>query len=243
MVFLGVALGWGLSNAHAGLEPSGGPPQPAAAARPEPTAGDVPGGPTAPGPSTSASASATPAASAAPTAQAPKTAPAMPPSTPTAIAIPAVGIEAPIERTGLNTKGWIAAPNTNDRNLAAWYDGSPTPGADGTSVVVGHVDVKSGPAVFYKLGALHKGDTIRVRREDGTTATFAIYGIQVFRKKDFPVDRVYGGTGLPELRIITCGGSYDKKHGYDGNVVVFARLVEPKPDQKPASKPPAKAKG
>ncbi|MFE4645776.1 class F sortase, partial [Streptomyces sp. NPDC056730] len=36
---------------------------------------------------------------------------------------------------------------------------------------------------------------------------------------------VYGDSGHAELRVITCGGGFSKANGYDGNVVVFARLV------------------
>ena len=48
----------------------------------------------------------------------------------------------------------------------------------------------------------------------------------MFEKNNFPGDRVYASKGSPELRIITCGGGFSKQNGYDGNVVVFARLVE-----------------
>jgi hypothetical protein len=88
------------------------------------------------------------------------------------------------------------------------------------------VDNKQGPAVFYGLGALKKGNRVEVQRRDGKTATFEIYGVDVFEKKNFPGDRVYGSKGTPELRVITCGGGFSKQHGYEGNVVVFARLVE-----------------
>ncbi|MGR7003096.1 sortase domain-containing protein [Yinghuangia aomiensis] len=91
--------------------------------------------------------------------------------------------------------------------------------------MVGHVDATGGRAVFYDIATLHKGTTIRVTRQDGSTAIFTVYGIQVFKKAGFPVERVYGGTGFAELRILTCGGTYDKKQGYTGNVVVFARLT------------------
>jgi hypothetical protein len=141
------------------------------------------------------------------------------------IDIAAIGVHAKLTRVGLTDKGWIDAPPDKDRNLAAWYDGSSAPGAEGTSVIVGHVDVPAGPAVFYDLGLMQKGATIRVPRQDGTTAVFTVYGVQVFGKKDFPAERVYGGTGVPELRVITCGGTYDKENGYAGNVVVFARLT------------------
>jgi hypothetical protein len=93
-------------------------------------------------------------------------------------------------------------------------------------VIVGHVDNKQGPAVFYGLGGLKKGNRVEVRRSDGKTAVFEIYGIEVYEKTNFPGDRVYGNTGTPELRVITCGGGFSKGNGYAGNVVAFARMVE-----------------
>ena len=85
---------------------------------------------------------------------------------------------------------------------------------------------RPGPAVFYGLGALKKGSRVEVLRKDGKTAVFEVYGIEVFAKNNFPGDRVYGSKGSAELRVITCGGGFSKQNGYDGNVVVFARLAE-----------------
>jgi sortase (surface protein transpeptidase) len=104
--------------------------------------------------------------------------------------------------------------------------GSVSPGEKGTAVVVGHVDNNQGPAVFYGLGGLQKGNRVEIVRQDGKTAVFEVYGIEVFQKNDFPGDRVYGSKGTPELRVITCGGGFSKQNGYDGNVVAFASLVE-----------------
>ena len=98
----------------------------------------------------------------------------------------------------------------------------------GTSVIVGHVDNMKGPAVFYGLGSLQKGNHIEVARFDGRTAVFEVYGVEVFDKATFPGTRVYGDTGQPELRVITCGGGFSRSRGYDGNVVAFARLVSRK---------------
>ncbi|MFD8720780.1 class F sortase [Streptomyces sp. NPDC059629] len=141
------------------------------------------------------------------------------------IRIPAIRVDAPVMGVGLDTGGWIAAPPPDDPNLAGWFTGGVSPGEKGTSVVVGHVDNSKGPAVFYGLGSLKKGSQIEVDRKDGRTAVFEIYGIEVFAKAGFPGDRVYGSKGTPELRVITCGGGFSKQNGYDGNVVVFARLV------------------
>lgn len=148
------------------------------------------------------------------------------PSPPTRIRIPALQVDAPVTRVGLDAEGWVDAPPPQDRNLAGWYEGSPAPGARGTAVIDGHVDNKQGPAVFYTLGSLGQGQHIEVDRQDGRTAVFTVYGIEVVGKDDFPAARVYGPKGAPELRVITCGGGFSEKGGYDGNVVVFARLTE-----------------
>ncbi|MGY6019751.1 class F sortase [Streptomyces spinosirectus] len=150
----------------------------------------------------------------------------LPYALPDRVRIPTIRVDAPVLPVGLDADGWVSAPPPEDPNLAGWFTGGVTPGEKGTAVVVGHVDNKQGPAVFYNLGALKKGNRVEVARKDGRTAVFEIYGIEVFDKNNFPGDRVYGSKGDPELRVITCGGGFSKKHGYDGNVVVFARLVE-----------------
>lgn len=142
------------------------------------------------------------------------------------VRIPAIDVDAPATPVGLDVEGWVDAPPPEDPNLAGWFTGAVTPGEKGTAVVVGHVDNHQGPAVFYGLGALQKGNRVEVLRRDGRTAVFEVYGIEVFEKADFPGSRVYGSTGGPELRVITCGGAFTKQGGYTGNVVVFARLTE-----------------
>ncbi|KPC64032.1 class F sortase [Streptomyces chattanoogensis] len=143
----------------------------------------------------------------------------------TRVTIPSLGISAPVVPLGLDKDGWIAAPPARNPRLAGWYAQAPAPGERGTAVIVGHVDTYTGPAVFYRLGTLEKGRTIRVTRKDGRTVVFEIYGIRVFAKDRFPARQVYGATGRPELRLLTCGGGYSASGGYAGNVVVFARMT------------------
>ncbi|MFJ3334959.1 class F sortase [Streptomyces sp. NPDC086766] len=150
----------------------------------------------------------------------------LPYSVPQRVRIPVIRVDAPMTPVGLDADGWVGAPPPENPNLAGWFTGAVTPGEKGTAVVVGHVDNRTGPAVFYGLGALRKGSRIEIRRQDGRTAVFGIYGVEVFAKEGFPGDRVYGSKGAPELRVITCGGGFSQGIGYDGNVVVFARLTE-----------------
>ncbi|GGS76999.1 MULTISPECIES: class F sortase [Streptomyces] len=156
----------------------------------------------------------------------PKALAPLPYAVPARVRVPAIQVDAPMTPVGLDADGWVGAPPPEDPNLAGWFTGAVSPGEKGTAVVVGHVDNKQGPAVFYGLGALKQGNKVEIAREDGKTAVFEIYAVEVFEKDDFPGDRVYASKGSPELRVITCGGGFTKQNGYAGNVVAFARLTE-----------------
>ncbi|MFI1018514.1 class F sortase [Streptomyces sp. NPDC020965] len=141
------------------------------------------------------------------------------------VRIPSLGVNAPVMNVDLDPAGWIEAPPAQDPNVAGWYQNGVAPGQRGTAIIVGHVDNRSGPAVFYRLGTVRKGQRVEVPRLDGKTAVFEVYGVEVYAKENIPAAQVYGDTGHAELRVITCGGGYSKAHGYDANVVVFARMV------------------
>ncbi|MEU5217596.1 class F sortase [Streptomyces sp. NPDC020807] len=186
-----------------------GPPQPAAVAAPG----------TTPTPRATVTNALTP------TTPGPTVA-SLPTSPPTRVRASAVRIDAPLTAVGLDREGWIEPPPPEDEDLAGWFTGAVTPGEQGTAVVVGHVDTPTGRAVFYELGSLAVGHRVEIDRRDGRTAVFAVYGVEVVPKDDFPADRLYAASGRPELRLITCGGTFTRAHGYEGNVVVSARLVE-----------------
>ncbi|MFD8595174.1 class F sortase [Kitasatospora sp. NPDC059646] len=151
--------------------------------------------------------------------------PALPPSEPRRLRIPSISVDAAFTGLGLDAKGALDTPPTDRPDLVGWYrDGTP-PGADGTAVVVGHVDDRSGPGVLYRLGLLRPGLTIAVTREDRQVATFTIDSVRSYPKAAFPSEEVYSTTGRAELRVITCGGHYDKKNGYESNTVVYAHLT------------------
>ncbi|WP_079031857.1 class F sortase [Streptomyces specialis] len=148
----------------------------------------------------------------------------LPPAVPTWVSVPSIGVEAPLTNVGLDAEGWVQAPPQEIANLAGWYDGATPPGALGTSVIVGHVDNATGPAVFYGLGAVRLGDSVEVIREDGIAVRFEIYDVAVYDKDEVP-ETVYRDTGSAELRLITCGGTFEEGSGYTANVVVFARMT------------------
>ncbi|MDH6490428.1 class F sortase [Streptomyces sp. SAI-127] len=151
--------------------------------------------------------------------------PALPPSPPDRVRIPAIGVAAPLMGLALTRSGSLDVPPAGRKNLAGWYEAGTTPGETGTAIVAGHVDNAEGPAVFYDLGALRKGSAIEVDRRDGSVAVFTVDAVEVYDAKDFPDEKVYGAASRPELRVITCGGGYSRATGYRGNVVVFAHLT------------------
>ncbi|MEJ8657189.1 MULTISPECIES: class F sortase [Streptomyces] len=152
-------------------------------------------------------------------------APPLPPSAPVRLRIPRIAVDAPVTRLGLDRDNSLEVPPAGNANLAGWYKDGTTPGARGTAVVAGHVDNSRGPAVFYKLGTLKKGNRVEVLREDGRTAVFTVDAVEVYENDAFPDRKVYGDRGRAELRVITCGGRFDPRTGYRGNVVAYAHLV------------------
>jgi sortase (surface protein transpeptidase) len=150
------------------------------------------------------------------------------PSTPVTIEIPAIGVRAPIMALGLNRDGTVQVPPLGSHNLTGWYDGSVTPGQDGSSVILGHVDNFAGASVFYDIKDLVAGNEIEVVRANGTVATFAVDGVQAVPKALFPTAAVYGNVPYPALRLVTCGGPFAPASGhYTDNIVVYAHLTGP----------------
>jgi len=148
-------------------------------------------------------------------------------SLPVSVSIPAIHVQSSLQSLGLNPDGTLAVPQPGPNyDEAAWYDGSPTPGELGPSVIEGHIDsAANGPSVFFNLGALQPGDEIDVTRADGTVAVFTVSGVRQYPKDAFPTSTVYGNTTFAALRLITCGGAFDSATGhYVNNTVVFASL-------------------
>lgn len=162
-----------------------------------------------------------PAAPVAPTDTSIPVATSAPVAAPVALTIPAIAVSTPLIRLGLTPSGTLQVPDRFD--VAGWYDRSPPPGATGPAVIAAHIDSVRGPAVFYRLSLLRPGDRVYVRRADGSVAVFGVTGVGLYPKDHFPTAGVYGSVPGPELRLITCGGTFDwARHSYLSNVVVYA---------------------
>ncbi|MDK3258342.1 class F sortase [Blastococcus capsensis] len=143
---------------------------------------------------------------------------------PVRLRVPAIGVDSPLVELGIDGVGALVPPA--DFARAGWFAGGPAPGDVGPSVIAGHVDSRDGPAVFFRLDELVAGDEVLVDRADGTTARFTVTGADRFPKDRFPTQDVYGPTPRAELKLITCGGDFDReRRSYRDNVVVTTRLV------------------
>jgi Sortase domain len=148
---------------------------------------------------------------------------------PVRLQIPAIGVDTALQRLGKGADGTVQTPAPPHKwDQAGWYDGEggTRPGDPGSAVILGHVDSKSGPAVFYRVRELRRGDQVKVTAADGTVYRFAVDRVEQFPKSRFPTADVYYPTLTPKLRLVTCGGSFDFSSGhYRSNVIAFASLV------------------
>ena len=171
----------------------------------------------------------------------PATGPATPPATgsatlsgalarsvPVALRIPAIGVAVSLSTLGLNPDRTVQVP-TNYQE-PGWFRLGPSPGQVGSAVILGHVDDRRGPAVFFRLRSLKAGDTVEVSLADGVVARFEVTTVATYLKKQFPAQQVYASHGYSALQLVTCGGQFDKRAGsYLSNVVAYTTLVSTTP--------------
>ena len=159
---------------------------------------------------------------------------------PAFVNVPTIGATSRLIRLGLEPDGRLQVPE--DFSVAGWYERGAAPGQPGPSIIAGHVDSYTGPGIFAKLDLLKAGDPIFVTRVDGAELEFTVTHVDQYPKDAFPTELVYADSDQPELRLITCGGTFDKKaSSYRDNVVVYAVLASTDTSAavKDATTPPA----
>jgi sortase (surface protein transpeptidase) len=144
------------------------------------------------------------------------------------VSIPSIGVDAPTEQLTRDSSGALQPPTSFTDT--GWYKDGVLPGQTGPAVIAGHIDSTGAPAVFAHLNALQKGATVAVTLSTGQVVDFIVdHSIQV-SKGAFPTSEVYGPTPDPQLRLITCAGTFNPAIGhYDDNIVVFATLAPSQP--------------
>ncbi|WP_169515737.1 class F sortase [Amycolatopsis nigrescens] len=145
---------------------------------------------------------------------------------PAAVDVPKIGAHSTLVPLGLNPDNTIEVPPVTQPMQAGWYSYGPAPGETGPAVILGHVDGDKQPGIFYRLKEMAPGDAVRVSRKDGSSVDFVVRRVEQVDKDEFPTDAVYGDTAAPELRLITCGGGFDRTvRSYRDNIIVYAALA------------------
>lgn len=141
---------------------------------------------------------------------------------PVGLVIPSVQLEANVRNVGILPDGSMEVPGYQ---TVGWFSVGPAPGEKGAAVLVGHVSWKGQKGVFFGLKSLRKGDTIAVYDLSGDCAIFIVDEVEVVLKTELPTDKIWVRTQEPLLRLVTCGGEFDKSTGhYLSNVIVYAHL-------------------
>jgi sortase (surface protein transpeptidase) len=181
------------------------------------------GTPTTSSSTPSASASATPGRNSAGGFQDPAAPAARSDATPVRVTIPAIGVSSGLEDLHRGAAGELDPPE--DWDSAGWFSDGIVPGEVGPAVIAGHVDSPTSAAVFFRLDELVPGDEVHVAMSDGSTRTFTVDRSERAAKSAFPTSDVYGTAPTPQLRLITCDGTFDTATGhYTDNLIVFAEL-------------------
>lgn len=144
---------------------------------------------------------------------------------PARLEIPAIRINATVQRVGITAKGNMGTPsNFTD---VAWYKYGTVPGHTGSAVIDGHVDNGLGlNGVFKHLDQVQAGDDIYVLDASGRTLHFVVDRTAEYPYKEVPTNEIFASSSVPNLVLITCGGAWvESDKTYDHRLVVFATLA------------------
>lgn len=156
--------------------------------------------------------------------------------TPATISIPAIDVEAAVESVGILDNGQMGVPE--DPQKAGWFEPGTEPGSTGNSVIAGHVDSRTGPAVFYDLDQLEKGDEITVSDENGEEKTYVVEKLESYPMDDSPIETIFGSSDEKRLNLITCTGEFlSSIGGHADRLVVYSKLKEPTQNQEDIQPP------
>jgi LPXTG-site transpeptidase (sortase) family protein len=142
---------------------------------------------------------------------------------PDRLQIPTIHLDAPVEPVGILFNGQMGVPASFEKVglLVPWTK----PGENGNAVIAGHIDHKTGPAIFYHLKELLPGDSIRISNDAGHSNTFLVTRIQRYKTKEAPLQKIFGPVDKARLNLITCAGKFNRKtKEHSHRLVVFSEL-------------------
>jgi sortase (surface protein transpeptidase) len=143
---------------------------------------------------------------------------------PVRVVIPALKVDAKMVAVGLTSQSAMEVPVVG---TVGWYKLGPVPGAAGPSVLVSHVSWGGKKGVFYYLKDLKPGDQVQVYDASGDCAVFQVDSSETILKTKLPTEKIWNHTDQAEIRLVTCGGTYNSKTGHFlSNVIVYGHLIK-----------------
>ncbi|MFD2671382.1 class F sortase [Marinicrinis sediminis] len=143
---------------------------------------------------------------------------------PARLSIPAIDLNAEITSVGLEPNGQMGVPDAPEQ--VGWYSLGYQPGEQGSAVLAGHVDWSNGPAVFYDLDQLEKGDRITVVDAQGQSLHYEVNKLESYPYDQAPIQDIFGEADQSMLNLITCTGQFSRETGnHSHRLVVYASLV------------------
>ncbi|HEU5315993.1 MAG TPA: class F sortase [Chloroflexota bacterium] len=140
---------------------------------------------------------------------------------PLRLAIPRLGVDAPVISVGLTPQMAMDVPQRAEE--VGWYEFSARPGLKGNSILAGHLDWNGTPGVFRRLSDLRPGDKLAVRGADGQERPYTVDWNREWPLSSAPVGTIFEALERPAITLITCGGRWNAAtQRYDTRVVVRA---------------------
>jgi LPXTG-site transpeptidase (sortase) family protein len=139
------------------------------------------------------------------------------------VQLPALGVEAPIVRVGIDSSQRMVVP-TNARDIA-WLDQGGIPGRTQNVVLAGHIAYSRAAGSFNRIRDLQPGDDVILRIDDKTLRYRVVWNCQ-FHRDTTLADRIMGYTTVPSVTLISCGGVFDTAaRTHTDRITVRAELV------------------
>jgi sortase (surface protein transpeptidase) len=168
---------------------------------------------------------AAPATSAPPLPGRPEESPAAEPAdaaVPVRVRVASVDLRMPVAPKGVAKDGQMALPPRP--STLGWYRFGPAPGEAGSTVLAGHVDTRRhGIGPLARLREVEAGAAVTVLLSDGRLMRYRTVSVRSVDKQSRALASVFDRDGRSTLRIVTCGGEFDRDaREYEENVILTA---------------------
>jgi len=138
--------------------------------------------------------------------------------------VPALGVDAPVARFGLDRFGRLDVPQ--DARTVGWNPAySRLPGEGGATFLAAHVEFAGAPGVFNQLSSLHPGAYLSIVLTGGTVRLYRVTSVVDYALGAIDMGALlHGREGVESVTLMTCSGPANEGE-YPLRTVVLAELV------------------